>query len=86
MLLLCQMLLASHTLAEDILNAQLCELYGRLYSFINSFKMLNNITLTLQTERNDAFSVLSNGMPRIVSVLDKLRMFMFCQVKSDLFI
>lgn len=91
MLLVCQMLLASHTLAKDILNVQLCELYGRFrhkyrFRFINSFKMLNNITLTLQTERNDAFSVLSNGMPRIVSVLDKLRMFMFCQVKSDLFI
>lgn len=91
MLLVCQMLLASHTLAKDILNAQLCELYGRFghkyrFRFINSFKMLNNITLTLQTERNDAFSVLSNGTPRIVSVLDKLRMCMFCQVKSDLFI
>lgn len=41
--------------------------------------------LTLQTEKNNVFSVLSNGMPRIVSVLDKLRMCMFCQVKSDLF-
>lgn len=81
----------THTLAKDILNAQLCERYGRFrhkqrFRFINSFKMLNNIMLTLQTEKNDAFSVLLNGMPRIVIVLDKLRMCMFCQVKSDLFI